>query len=235
MPNPRISAQLSVLLLLAMACKSPPHEQHPNAQVPVNHLLASYSDRQQLDQFVGVVPSLCLQSTPTTELCEWHASAHSAGWRAMANAIGTGDRLNLICELPISGEPRAPGSCTVHPRRSNRYSWKLPSMAGTKNSASRVAVAEVRARYRDTADQWMAEANTLVLLSRLMGAIPDECSRSTGKEQFCTWRTTSHTFGHGTLMVWIEAKKRKRIRLYCTLPADGSPRAFNSCHAEVGA
>ena len=108
-------------------------------------------------------------------------------------------------------------------------------MAGTKNSASLASVAEVRERYRNTANQWMAEASTLVLLSRLMGAIPDECSRSTGKEQFCTWRTTSHTFGHGTLMVWIKAKKRKRIRLYCTLPADGSPRAPNSCHAEVGA
>lgn len=235
MPNVRILAHLSVLLLLAVACKSPPHEQKPSAQVPVNHLLINYSDKQELSDFVGVVPSVCLQSTPTTELCEWRVSARASGWRAMANAIGTGDRLNLICELPISGEPRVSRSCTIHPRRSNRYSWKLPSAAGTKNSSSREAVADVKERYRNTANQWMAEANTLPLLSRLMGAIPDECSRSTEKEQYCTWRTTNHTFGHGTLMVWIDAKKRKRIRLYCTLPTDGSPRAPNSCHAEVGA
>ena len=236
MSNSRIVTHLSVLLLLAVACKSPPHEPNPNARARSTHLLASYSDKQQLSQFVGVVPSLCLPSTRTTELCEWRANARAAGWRAMANAIGRGDRLNLICELPVSGDPRAPGSCTIHPRRSNRYSWKVPN-TGTKRSRASNAEspAQVRERYRNTANQWMAESNTLAQLSQLMGAIPDECTRSSEREQFCTWRTTSHTFGHGTLVVWIDARKRKRIRLHCVLPTDGSPRAPNSCHAEVGA
>ncbi len=236
MSNSRIVTHLSVFLLLAVACKSPPHEPNPNARARSTHLLASYSDKQQLSQFVGVVPSLCLPSTRTTELCEWRANARAAGWRVMANAIGTGDRLNLICELPVSGEPRAPGSCTIHPRRSNRYSWKLPSTAGTRRSArSSETQSVVRERHRNTASQWMAEANTLPQLSRLMGAIPDECTPSDTGTQYCTWRMNSHTFGHGTLVVWIGAKKSKKIRLHCVLPSDGSPRAPDSCYAEVGA
>ena len=236
MSNVRILAHLRVFLLLVVACKSPPHEPNPNTRVRATHLLASYSDKQQLSQFVGVVPSLCLPSTRTTDLCEWRANVRAAGWRAMANTIGTGDRLNLICELPVSGDSRAPGSCTIHPRRSNRYSWKLPSKAGTRRGAAPpAAVAEVRERYRNTANQWMAEAKTMAQLSRLMGAIPDECTRSTEKEQFCTWRTTSHTFGHGTLVVWLGTSKRPKIRLHCVLPTDGSPRAPDSCHAAIGA
>ena len=235
MSNPTILAHLSILLALTVACKSPPREPNPNARAHTTHVLASYTDREQLSQFVGVVPSSCLPSTPTTELCEWHASGRAAGWRAMANAIGSGDRLNLICELSISGEPRAAGSCSIHPRRSNRYSWKLPSTAGTRNTRSAVGEREkVRERHRNTVNQWMAEAKTLPQLSRLMGAIPDECARSSDREQYCTWRTTGHTFGQGTLVVWIDARKGKKIRLHCALPSDGSPRASDSCYAEVG-
>jgi hypothetical protein len=200
----------------------------------VNFLLAGYPTKRALSDFVGSAPALCIQSSATEELCEWQAGDRLPGWGPLAAAIDTGDRVNLICNLPLSGAPRARDACSVHPRRSNRYSWKVPSSAPRRDETSGDP-AETRRLHRELANRWMSEADTLVRLSRLMGAIPDECRPGSPGEQVCLWRTTSHTFGHGTLLVWIGAPKRKKIRLQCVLPSDGSPRQPDSCIAQVGA
>jgi hypothetical protein len=202
----------------------------------VDFELAGYATKQALNDFVGAPPVRCLRSSATEEVCQWQASNHAPGWVTLAASIGTGDRVNLICGLPLSGAPRASDSCSVHPQRSNRYSWQVPPAAPTKGAdGEQQTAAEVRRRHRELANRWMSEADTLVSLSRLMGAIPDECRASSPGSQTCLWRTTSHTFGQGTLVVWIGAAKRKKIRLQCVLPTDGTPRQPNSCFAEVGA
>lgn len=226
---------LASLLLSASACKSPPHRPDPSAQPRTNDLLRSYPDEEALSRFVGAPADECVKSSRTTELCQWSAGKRMIGWRPMARAIGTRDWVNLICELPLSGEPRAFGSCSIHPRRSNRYSWKVPPRARSKAVSRRQSdPREVRERYRRTADQWIANAGTLVELSRLMGAAPADCMSRSPHEQVCTWLTTSRVYGQGTLAIWIDASKRKKIRLRCFLPKDGSDRQPDSCSARVG-
>jgi hypothetical protein len=219
-------ALLPLLLALLAGCKSPPYAPDPGAQARVDALLVQAEDKDSLSTFVGVVPTRCMPSSPASELCEWQAGDRERGWSEMAQAIGTDDRVNLICELPTSREPRALGSCSIHPRRSNRYSWEVPT------SPSRNHVKE---GYRQSAARWMEEADTLAGLSRLMGALPNECERSDDDHRLCTWHTTNQTFGQGTLVVWIGASKRQKIRLRCVLPNDGGPREPDSCRAEIGA
>jgi hypothetical protein len=221
-------------LAAAAACASPSHTPDPAAQSRADELLRPYSDQQELSRFVGALPSLCVKGSPATELCQWTVGAELAGWRPRARAIDTGDRVNLICELPSSGAPRAAGSCTIHPRRSNRYSWKIPSGANTRTRTSQETAAQARERHRQTAERWMAEADTVVALSRLMGAIPDQCVARSKREEVCLWRTDDQTFGHGTLAMWIGASVHKKIRLSCVLPSDGGRRGAGSCSAEVG-
>jgi hypothetical protein len=223
-----------LLALAAAACVSPSHTPDPAAQARVDDLLRAYPDKQELSRFVGALPVLCLQASPSTELCQWTVGGELPGWRPMAQAIDSGDRVNLICELPVSGAPRASGSCTIHPRRSNRYSWKIPSGGGTRTQTKQETAAQARERHRQTAERWMAAADTLVALSRLMGAIPDQCVARSEREQVCLWRTSDQTFGHGTLAMWIGASIHKKIRLRCVLPSDGGPRGEGSCLAEVG-
>ncbi len=223
------------LALAAAACKSPPHDPDPSAQPRVDALLVRARTKDTLSRFVGAPPALCIASSPGSELCEWRAGDRQSGWSAMAAAIGSDDRLNLICELPTSGEPRATSSCSIHPRRSNRYSWKVPSSASSRGSAGRSEPPdEVRRRHRETAARWIDEAVTIADLSRVVGALPDDCAPWDEGHRVCTWHTTSHTFGHGTLVVWIGAAKRHKIRLRCVLPNDDTPRETGSCYAEVG-
>jgi len=225
-----------LLLAMLIGCKSPPYSPDPHAQARVDLQLARYETKDSLGQFVGALPARCIPSSATDELCEWQIGNRLPGWQALAASIETGDRVNLICSLPVSGAPRASDSCSVHPRRSNRYSWTVPNAApGKGNDGSQQDPAEVRRLHRELVDRWMSEADTLHRLSRLMGAIPDECRPGPSGAQICLWRTTSHTFGQGTLVVWIDAAKRKKIRLQCVVPTDGSARQPNSCFAEVGA
>lgn len=49
----------------------------------------------------------------------------------------------------------------------------------------------------------------------------------------CIWRSDSGTYGHGTLAMSIEANFSKKIDLNCSLPADGTPRAPDSCDVYI--
>ncbi len=227
---------LCFLLLPALsACKKSPKALAAGAQMNVEQVLYAYSDADELSDFVGLPPLRCIQNSAETRLCEWQAGTRDAGWKPMAQAISTSDRVNLICELYLSGAPREPNSCTVHPRRSNRASWDRAARRTGRGAQTASERAKVEAGNRRTTDQWMTQADTMLLMSRLMGALPNECTAHSESEQVCTWRTTSQTFGHGTLAVWIDVSKSKKIRLHCILPADGSPRTPGSCQAEVGA
>ena len=45
----------------------------------------------------------------------------------------------------------------------------------------------------------------------------------------CVWRAGNSSYGHGTLVASVAGEKRKRMRLECRLPRDGSSRAPGSC------
>src|SRR5262245_46817524 len=123
----------ALLVAILLGCESPPYAPDPNAQARVDFRLSGYETKQALSEFVGTSPALCIQSSATAELCEWQASSRLPGWQSLAASINTDDRVNLICELPLSGAGRAPDSCSVHPRRSNRYSWTVPSAGPRKD------------------------------------------------------------------------------------------------------
>jgi hypothetical protein len=200
----------------------------------VNAVLAPAQGRDGITGFVGAPPSVCLASSPGAELCEWKMGRREPGYTAVAGAIGSDDYINLLCELPTDGRPRASDACSAYPQRSNRMSWNLPARSGRKGSRPVESREVLRSRYQSEADEAIARAVTLVDLSRLMGAAPSECTAVSAGTRFCLWRTTSRTFGHGTLAMWIRASKGKKIRLRCALPDDGSPRQPGSCSAEVG-
>jgi len=224
------------LLAVAPACQSqPPKSQVANASVGVNAVLAPAEGRDGITGFVGAPPAICVASSARTELCEWRMGSREPGYTAVARAIGSDDYINLLCELPIDGRPRANDACSAYPQRSNRMSWSLPARSARKGSKPVASREVLRSRYQSEADEAIAGALTLVDLSRLMGAAPSDCVVASAGTRFCLWRTTSRTFGHGTLAMWIRASKGKKIRLRCVLPDDGSPRRPNSCSAEVGA
>jgi hypothetical protein len=223
------------LTAAAMACSSPPKEKVRESQSRVHQVLAPYRGKNDLSAFVGDPPAICLKSSPTTWLCQWRAGRRQPGWDSLAAAIRTNDYINLLCELPLDGSARAADSCTAHPRRSNRFSWEYPKKKGKGARIKPEEIARMREQNRKIADQAIANATTLVELSRLMGTTPDWCSPRAEEQQLCLWRTTNQTFGHGTLAMWIGESKRKKILFQCALPTNGTKRAPGSCTADVGA
>lgn len=223
-----------IALVLVSACRSAPRVLASGAQASADALLAPYRSADELGQFVGHLDARCVQNSQSTEICQWQAGKRDSGWRDMALAIETRNRVNLICELPTSGAPRSAGSCTIHPVRSNRNAWETGNRGGTKGANKVREKTKARAMNHLTAERWIAEARTMLELSRLLGAIPDECTSRSENEQYCLWRTNKHTFGHGTLAAWIEVRKSKKIWMRCPFPKDGGRRPPGSCHAQVG-
>jgi hypothetical protein len=206
------------------------------AQRELDMTIAGVVTFEQLSEFTGVTAFRCVVASPRSELCEWRMDGRSPGWRSVAGAIRTRDRIALLCELPTDGSPRAANSCSAHPQRSNRNQWEIPPATGRRRQAfgSR-SRARVRADYSRAANQALASSQGVVALSRLAGITPDSCNEARPNDRVCTWKTTNHTYGHGTLVMAIKASKRKKIRMRCRLPLDGGPRAPDSCLVEVGA
>lgn len=248
MRDPRLLAVLT--LGMAFAGTSPAQlaaQGDGDAQTRLARLLADYRTRDQLAQFVGAAPGSCVACSRASELCEWRAGPDQPGFRPLAGLLersGGGDSVSLLCELPRSGSARSRDSCSVHPRRSDRDRWDVPtgSMSSTRATRTwdRMKPTDLRAareRVASEANARIAAARTLVALSRLVGAAPDQCVPSPldPGRQVCLWRATSQTQGHGTLAVSVLAPLQKKVRMSCELPLDGGPRDADSCFVEEGA
>src|SRR5262245_32417308 len=70
----------------------------------------------EIAEFVGGDAERCVFSAPGLELCTWLVEEGDDAWPALADAGVAGGDLNLLCELPLDGSPRADGSCHAHPR-----------------------------------------------------------------------------------------------------------------------
>jgi hypothetical protein len=201
----------------------------------VEQAMAGAVNREAIDAFAGRAGDRCFPSATGHELCQWSLGNRDAGWRSLARAIQTRDRIVLLCELPTSGDARAAQSCSAHPRRSNRDEFSVPSRGGFGGRPATPAseIQKVRDRNQRQVARWIGEARTLVAMSRLMGALPDRCTPTRGSYQDCRWRASSRTYGQGTLATWIEVSPRKRIRFDCTFPLSGAGRE-DDCRAELG-
>ena len=200
----------------------------------IRAVLGQVTTQQELVMFAGKAPERCLSSKTGFELCEWWLAKADAGWKPLAQALETRYQLSLICELPVDGSARAELSCGAFPRYSNRDDWKVnPMKRGRRRKASDITRERDQKLHR--ALEQLSSARTLAALSGMVGALPDECSVVGNGLRLCLWRTTSRTWGHGTLATTIAASFGKKIRMDCYLPEDGRPREPDTCHVEVGA
>lgn len=159
-------------------------------------------------------PARCTWSRPGFELCVWKLGNRDSAWYALAASIETDAKVNLVCEQPLDGTPRQ-GDCLVMPALS-------PPTTGNPKSRVRISRSEAESR--------LDAARTVWQLSELVGDAPERCSPVDASTQFCVWQASNHTAGFPTLVSLLDS--RARVRLSCSLPADGGPRAGGTCRAE---
>jgi hypothetical protein len=206
-----------------------------DAEPGAGDLLDAQRTRAALESFIGRPPAHCIASGAGLDLCEWRLGNRDPAWASLAAAIDTAYRLNVLCEIPSDGSARAQGSCSVHPRRSERSGWAVPNLHPNRRGESTVSERRAaRERLALRAEAALAKAETLIEISRLVGAAPDQCRSQGPGTRTCLWRATSQTQGHAILAAGIAAPKRKKVRLECRLPADGSARRADSCKVEIG-
>lgn len=213
------------LASLQVGCRTAvPAEASDNERV--HRLLRDYTTLPQLNDHLGEGPRTCIEYAPGRQLCEWIIDNRSPAWRETAQAIATLDRVGIVCELPTSDAPRERDSCTVHQRRSNRDRWHVPVREKGRS--------QLREEMRTKAQALLDEARTLPAMSRLMGAAPTYCFATPPRAQTCEWRADSHVYGHGMLAASRKELMRKKMRLRCEFPLDGSARGPGTCEASVG-
>jgi hypothetical protein len=199
-------------------------------------VLAAQRTRADLEVFLGRPPVRCIASRAGLELCAWQLGNRDREWKPLARSIDTRARVNVLCEVPADGSARAPGSCSVHPCESDHSPWALPNLHPSRRGDASVADRRAaRERVARRAQATLDDARTLLEISLLVGEAPDECRSAQPGVRTCLWRATSRTHGHGMLAATIEAPRRKKVRLECRLPADGTAREPGSCEVEIGA
>jgi hypothetical protein len=174
--------------------------------------------KTEISELAGNDAARCVFSAPGLELCGWRIEAGSPAWTSLASASGGGD-LNLLCELPIDGTPRAEDSCRAHPRTEQSASAEsLPPVgaAGTLES-------------HRLAEQRIGEALMLRDLSHLVGDVPDRCKTGLGV-QTCEWSLQEGIAGYQLVAALVEASgSGDSVQLRCVIPLDGSARSAESC------
>jgi hypothetical protein len=149
----------------------------------------------------------------------------SDSWRTLAASVETGRQVNVVCELPVPEDSDARKACAVHPRESQRFD---PTSVPAPNNTD--VAAPPPADRQSAARRAIDSARTMRALSDIVGDVPDSCDEISATERRCSWRLSNKT--RGFELVAAAVGTRKRVRLTCGLPADGSERAFGSCQAE---
>jgi hypothetical protein len=196
----------------------------------VRPTLGPHRTYSEMIAFVGAEPQRCVPVSQKSRICVWALSKRQPGWRPLASALGTGDRLNLVCEFPASKGPRAEASCSAHAQRSNRTYYRTFVV---KKRGQRKTPDWRSNSQRAEAQKLIDSATTAFALSTLVGDAPDQCTESPSQTH-CVWKTDARTYGQGTLAVSIGANFSKKVRLSCSLPAGGGPRDQHSCSAQIG-
>jgi hypothetical protein len=200
----------------------------------VDELLAGASTAVEVEAFAGVPVARCVAAPGAMSLCEWQLGNRAAGWKALAMAIDTDDRVALMCLVPDDGSARTPGSCTAAPMVSNRSRWGVTSRARRKGTKPSKKQRTSQASKRVAAQGEIDAARTLVEISRMMGTTPVGCTPGLPGSQVCLWKGTARVPGHGTLAASIGASMSKKVIMRCSLPLDDSPRNPGSCQVQIG-
>jgi hypothetical protein len=164
-----------------------------------------------------------MASRPGFEICGWSLGASDGAWREFAEALHTGRRINVFCEVPIAGDTMGTASCDALPRVALPYDVALHYYLGGPDVA-----AEPPGGSRSTqAKRALEAATTMFELSRLVGEAPVECLRRTQTHQRCAWHLSNRTPGFQILSAVID--EDGQVVLQCMLPYDGSPRDPEGC------
>ena len=176
--------------------------------------------KAEISELAGGDPARCVFSAPGLELCSWRIEAGSEAWTGLASAEGAGD-LNLVCELPIDGSPRAADSCLAHLRveRAAERGAALPPVGAPGSLESR----------RDS-ERRLGQAPTLRALAHLVGDAPDRCRTGLGV-QTCEWGLPEGIAGYTLVAALADDGSGEAVELRCVVPLDGSARAADSCGA----
>lgn len=224
---------LTMLGPLAAPAPADPAQRIRESISLMREVLAPYKTEAEMNVLIGVPPTRRIEVPGGVVISVWPLSKKEAGWWPLAEVLNTGDRLNLICKFPTKGGPRSEDSCGVHRSRSNRaYYRNLINPRQKKIKPRRSGSRQVREALMTSAQQLLAEARTAFEVSILVGEGPHFC-RAGYASSLCSWRLNSHSYGHGTLAMTIEANFTKKIDLTCLLPADGTPRAADSCDVYI--
>jgi len=210
----------------------PPAEKMQNSVDMTRFVVGPHRTLSEMNAFVGAAPERCEEISNTTRICLWSLSKSESGWRPLAAALATGDRLYLLCEFPKDNGPREELSCSAHPKRSNR-SYFRSRLRKNDRRMSRTNRERIAEEESEKSNALLAEALTVFEISTLVGDIPDECYTN-AETVYCAWGTHKGTYGHGTLAMAIEASFSKKVKLRCSLPADGEDREKGSCQAAIG-
>lgn len=190
-------------------------------------------DKQSAIMALGGAPVRCIEVPgASSELCEWRLGDRDLMWEELARAIETSARVGLVCRFDRETGVRERDGCEAFALRSNRNHFLERRRVGKRGLAQRGESERVR-KARAAAAATITAARTLGEVVRVVGELPEMCFDD-GGEKLCRWRTNARTPGHGSLAAWIEANPRKRIRLTCRFPSDGSASASIPCSAEVG-
>ncbi len=213
--------------------KLAPAEECLSSISTVRETLAPHRTKEDLTGFVGSAPIRCEEVAAGATICVFSLRKQDAGWRPLAEAVETRDRLNLVCEFPANDAPRSRDSCSVHLQRSNYryYGDQIPKRVDASHSVA-AAIEKATAAQASYAKQLLTLGRTAFELSTLVGDAPDSCD--VASESFvCNWKATLATYGHGTLAMSTRARFKHELQMSCTLPLDGSHRAADSCGVAI--
>ncbi len=73
----------------------------------------------------------------------------------------------------------------------------------------------------------LADAKTLVELSRLVGSVPDRCESTGDTSRVCSWLIGKKMPGYDLLAALVETTQW--VSMVCDLPFDNSERVSGSC------
>ena len=200
---------LLAVALLAAGCANP-----VPAGAPTAAEILQARTRGEMLRVTTLEPLRCPASREGWEICVWQLGDRHAAWYALAEALRTSSRVNLICEFPSGGGARERDCLTM-------AAASLPTL-GWGRSRLRAGAAEAQAQL-DT-------ARTVWDVTALVGDAPVRCNLVDAGTRFCVWQATERSQGFAVLLPLLE--KRARLQLSCSFPVDGSPRGPGSCRAQ---
>lgn len=219
----RIAFSAPPVVPLALALGLAACQSVPTPGPPIEGFYASHT-AAELSSWIGSAPARCFPSGSGTELCGWVIGNRYESWRTLANSIETRRKVNVVCEVPVPQRSDAREACSVYARESERFDHGAISFS----SASDVSAAGSADRSA-AARRILDGARTMRELSDLVGNVPDDCAEVSATERSCFWRLGNQSRGFD--LVGAAVGSKKRVRLTCRLPADGSPRAVGTCQA----